>query len=142
MPARDIQAVAAEMHDGTRVVWLANLTGAAQNVTLDPAVKNGRIFLLDADSFVAAAADRDAATILAKPFSGSTVKLKPYGIAKITGTIKVTSSGQHFTVYLDSTYLAGTKIEAEVDFESFSAPVDAALQADLVKTVARRVAAA
>ena len=63
-------------------------------------------------------------------------------IAKITGTIKVTSSGQHFTVYLDSTYLAGTKIEAEVDFESFSAPVDAALQADLVKTVARRVAAA
>jgi hypothetical protein len=61
-------------------------------------------------------------------------------IAKITGTIKVTSSGQHFTVYLDSTYLAGTKIEAEVDFESFSAPVDSALQAKLVKAVAQRVA--
>lgn len=86
VPARDIQAVAAEMHDGTRVVWLANLTGTAQNVTLDPAVKNGRVFLLDADSFVAAAADRDAATSLAKPFSGATVKLKPYGIAKITGS--------------------------------------------------------
>ena len=77
---------AAERRDGTRVVWLANLTGTAQNVTLDPAVKNGRIFLLDADSFVAAAADRDAATSLAKPFSGATVKLKPYGIAKITGS--------------------------------------------------------
>jgi hypothetical protein len=63
-------------------------------------------------------------------------------IAKITGTIKVTSSGQHFQVYLDSTYIAGTKIEAEVDFESFSTPVDAALQAKLVKAVAQRVAAA
>jgi len=63
-------------------------------------------------------------------------------IAKITGTIKVTSSGQHFKVYLDSTYIAGKKIEAEVDFESFGAPVDAALQAKLVKAVAQRVAAA
>lgn len=63
-------------------------------------------------------------------------------IAKITGTIKVTSSGQHFKVNLDSTYIAGKKIEAEVDFESFGAPVDAALQAKLVKAVAQRVAAA
>jgi hypothetical protein len=61
-------------------------------------------------------------------------------IAKITGTIKVTSSGQHLQVYLDSTYIAGKKIEAEVDFESFSAPVDSALQAKLVKAVAQRVA--
>jgi hypothetical protein len=63
-------------------------------------------------------------------------------IAKITGTIKVTSSGQHLQVYLDSTYIAGKKIEAEVDFESFSTPVDPALQAKLVKAVAERVAAA
>ncbi|MBN8994245.1 MAG: hypothetical protein J0H94_03395 [Rhizobiales bacterium] len=85
-PARDIQAVAAEKADGTRVVWLANLTGEGRNVTLDPAVKNGRIFLLDAGSFVEAAKDRDAATNLARPFSGATVKLAPYAIAKITGT--------------------------------------------------------
>jgi hypothetical protein len=61
-------------------------------------------------------------------------------IAKITGTIKVTNSGKHLQVYLDSTYIAGKKIEAEVDFESFSAPVDSALQAKLVKAVAQRVA--
>lgn len=63
-------------------------------------------------------------------------------IAKITGTIQVTSSGRHIKVYLDSTYIAGRKIEAEIDFESFSAPVDAALQAKLVKAVAQRVARA
>ena len=61
-------------------------------------------------------------------------------IAKITGTIKVTSSGHQLQVYLDSTYIAGDQIEAEVDFESFSAPVDAALQTKLVQAVARRVA--
>jgi hypothetical protein len=86
VPAREVQAVAAEMEDGTRVLWLANLTGEGRNVTLDPAVKNGRIFLLDAASFVAAAQDRDAAANLARPFSGATVKLTPYAIARITGT--------------------------------------------------------
>jgi hypothetical protein len=85
-PAREVQAVAAEREDGTRVVWLANLTGEGRNVTLDPAVKDGRIFILDAGSFVAAAADREAATNLARPFSGATVKLGPYAIARITGT--------------------------------------------------------
>lgn len=61
-------------------------------------------------------------------------------VAKITGTIKVTTSGQHLQVYLDSTYIAGKQVEAEIDFESFGAPVDAALQAKLVKVVAQRVA--
>jgi hypothetical protein len=41
VPAREVQAVAAELKDGTRVVWLANLTGEGRNVTLDPAVRTG-----------------------------------------------------------------------------------------------------
>jgi hypothetical protein len=86
VPAREVQAVAAETRDGTRVVWLANLTGEGRNVTLDPAVKDGRIFILDAGSFVAASEDREAATNLARPFGGATVKLGPYAIARITGT--------------------------------------------------------
>jgi hypothetical protein len=63
-------------------------------------------------------------------------------IATISGTIKVTASGKQLDVYLDSTYIAGKQLEAEVDFESFGAPVDAALQSKLVKAVAQRVAGA
>jgi hypothetical protein len=63
-------------------------------------------------------------------------------IATISGTIKVTASGKQFDVYIDSTYIAGKQVEAEVDFESFSAPADAALQRKLVNAVAQRVAGA
>jgi hypothetical protein len=43
----------------------------------------GRIFVLDAETFAEAAADPDAAEHLAKPFAGGTVELGPYAVASL-----------------------------------------------------------
>jgi len=81
-PLRNVQAVAAESGEG-REVWLANLTGESVDVALDGGMNDGRIFTLDADSFVEAAGDPDAAERLSKPFGGGNVQLGPYAVARI-----------------------------------------------------------
>jgi len=81
-PIRDVQAVAAETGAG-RELWIANLTGEPKAVTLGAKITNGRIFILDADSFVAAAKDVNAVTNLTRPFSGDTVTLGRYASAWI-----------------------------------------------------------
>ena len=63
-------------------------------------------------------------------------------IAKINGSVTVTTSGQRVPVYVDSVYITGRQIEAEIDFEGIGQPVDAALQTKLIKTLAERVGAA
>jgi hypothetical protein len=81
-PARNVQVVAAEGEKG-REVWIANLTGEPAKVTLQSPVGNGHIFVLDAENFVAAADDPDAATNLATPFADEELSLGPYAVARI-----------------------------------------------------------
>ena len=75
-----IEAIAAETGDGVEL-WLANRTGTEQSVALPGAPRD--LFLLDADSFVAATRDPDAIDTLAKPFDNSTLVLTPYAVARL-----------------------------------------------------------
>lgn len=75
-----IEAIAAETGDGVEL-WLANRTGTEQSVVLPGAPRS--LFLLDADSFVAAAGDRDALDHLNQPFSWTTLTLAPYAVARL-----------------------------------------------------------
>ena len=84
-PGRNVQAIAAETETG-REIWLANLTGEPVAVTLRRAPETGSLFVLDADSFVAAAGKPDAAVQLAKPWGGPAVTLGPYAVARIVGS--------------------------------------------------------
>jgi hypothetical protein len=61
-------------------------------------------------------------------------------VATISASIPVTVSGQSITAYVSTAYIVGPQVEAQVDFENVGAPVPAGLQAQLVKTVADRVA--
>jgi len=61
-------------------------------------------------------------------------------VAMARVTVTVTVSGQQATVYVDIAFIAGRQVEAEIDFENAGAPVDSALQRQLVQTVATRVA--
>ncbi|WP_018183870.1 hypothetical protein [Kaistia granuli] len=75
-----IEAIAAETGDGVEL-WLANRTGTEQSVTLPGAPRS--LFLLDADSFVAATGDRDALDHLTQPFDEATLTLAPYAVARL-----------------------------------------------------------
>ncbi|BCP54797.1 hypothetical protein K32_34140 [Kaistia sp. 32K] len=75
-----IEAIAAETGDGVEL-WLANRTGTEQSVALPGAPRD--LFLLDADSFVAATRDPDALDTLTKPFDGRTLVLAPYAVARL-----------------------------------------------------------
>ncbi len=77
-----MQAVAAETAEG-RELWIANLTGDRQAVTLEGAPSEGRLFVLDAETFVEATGDPDASERLSRPFSGTDVELGPYAVAHI-----------------------------------------------------------
>jgi hypothetical protein len=75
-----IEAIAAETGDGVEL-WLANRTGTEQSVTLPGTPRT--LFRLDADDFVAAAGDREALDQLTQPFSGTTLTLPPYAVARL-----------------------------------------------------------
>ncbi len=75
-----VEAIAAETEDGIEL-WLANRTGAPQSANLPRAARD--VFVLDADSFLAAAADPDARTSLAAPFTGRQITLAPYAVARL-----------------------------------------------------------
>ncbi|WEK50149.1 MAG: hypothetical protein P0Y66_21245 [Candidatus Kaistia colombiensis] len=75
-----IEAIAAETGDGVEL-WLANRTGEEQSVAL-PGVPRD-LFLLDADSFVAAAQDPNALDTLTKPFDDRTLVLTSYAVTRL-----------------------------------------------------------
>ncbi len=81
-PARNIQAVAADTGQGCEL-WIANLTGERSVVAIDGMPSGGSAFVLDADSFVAAASDVNAAERLARPFAGGPVDLSAYAVVRI-----------------------------------------------------------
>ncbi len=75
-----VEAIAAQTDDGTEL-WLANRTGTPQLVRLPGPPRDA--FVLDADSFVAAAADPHARETLATPFTSSRITLAPYAVARL-----------------------------------------------------------
>ena len=75
-----IEAIATESGDGVEL-WLANRTGSEQSVTLPGTPRD--LFLLDADSFVAASQERNALDTLTKPFEDRTLTLSPYAVARL-----------------------------------------------------------
>ena len=81
-PIRNVQAVGAETQ-GEREVWIANLTGDATAVALTPELGNGKLFVLDADTFVEAARNPDAAHTMAQSWDGGAVELGPYAVARL-----------------------------------------------------------
>jgi hypothetical protein len=56
------------------------------------------------------------------------------------GVVKLSSGGQTVTLYADTFFIRGDRIEAEVDFSSLGARVDSALEQKVVTAVARRAA--
>jgi len=66
------------------------------------------------------------------------------GPANVIGTgsvaMPVTADGQQVTIYIDTVFITGPLIEAEVDVESDGAPVPAAVLQSAVKAVAIRAA--
>jgi D-apionolactonase len=78
-----VQAVAWHA-DGEVVVWLANLTGAAQTVALEGlAGGHARIARLDESSFVRATADADALAALASDGPADELELAPYAALRL-----------------------------------------------------------
>lgn len=68
--------------DGERtVLWIANRTGTEVVVSVPDGASN--LFMLDENGFEAASRAPDAADVLAQPFSGSTLTLKPYAVARL-----------------------------------------------------------
>jgi hypothetical protein len=75
-----IEAIAVETSDGIEL-WLANRTGTPQTAALPGTPRD--LFLLDADSFVAATQDVNALDTLTKPFEDRTLSLPPYAVARL-----------------------------------------------------------
>ncbi len=75
-----VEALAAETGEGVEL-WLANRTGRAQAVTLPRAARD--LFLLDAESFEAAAADPDLSDHLIRALPGASIELPPYAVARL-----------------------------------------------------------
>lgn len=69
------------------------------------------------------------------------------GPSNVVGTaagriVLTTQDGRTGTLYLDTYFIVGERLESEVDFTGFGAPVDPVLQAKLVAAVAGRTASA
>jgi hypothetical protein len=77
---REVQALAVETDAGTEI-WIANLKGEPQRVTLEGA-SAGKIAVLDAARFVEAAGAPDLLE-KAQPFSGSAIELDAYAVARV-----------------------------------------------------------
>ncbi len=75
-----IEGLAAETAEGTEL-WLANRTGNSETLALPRPARD--VFLLDADSFVAAAEDANALETLTRASSAPTIALGPYAVARL-----------------------------------------------------------
>lgn len=82
---RDVQALAVRGPGGL-TVWLANLTGAQQEVRLagEVAVGKATLALLGEGSFEAAARDPDALSRMARPMGEGALTLPAYAVARLT----------------------------------------------------------
>ncbi len=61
-------------------------------------------------------------------------------VGQLTATIPVTVSGTNLPVYIDLYFIAGTRVEAQIDFEDVGQRIDKTLQGQLVEVVAHRIA--
>ena len=75
-----IEGLAAETAEGTEL-WLANRTGTAETLALPRPARD--VFLLDADSFAAAAEDANALETLTRATTATTIALGPYAVARL-----------------------------------------------------------
>ncbi|MEK0085151.1 hypothetical protein [Benzoatithermus flavus] len=81
---RDVQVLAVRSRTGV-TLWLANLTGAQQEVRLagDDVAGTGTLALLDEGSFEAACRDPDALDRIARPASTEALTLPAYAVARL-----------------------------------------------------------
>jgi hypothetical protein len=82
---REIQAIAVE-RDHDIEVWLANLTDQTQTVELTPKLA-GSLSVLSASEFEQAAHDFWTMDTLERAFSGETITLPPYAVARARGNV-------------------------------------------------------
>jgi hypothetical protein len=78
---RDVQAIGALSQTGQEA-WIANLTGERQSVSLWGSLE-GRLALLDEAAFVEAARDPAFMDRATRSFSGSSLDLGPYAVARL-----------------------------------------------------------
>jgi hypothetical protein len=69
--------------------------------------------------------------------AGSPSNVVTYGALHMS----IAAAGQNVDLYLNVAFIVGPLIEAEVDFEGIGAPLDAIIQAGVIKAVSDRVAA-
>ena len=74
---REVQGFAA-----ANELWLANLMGEPRRGKLNGA-RSGRLAVLDAESFLAAAEHPDALDRLERPFAGDEFELDAYAVARL-----------------------------------------------------------
>ncbi|HSM40483.1 MAG TPA: hypothetical protein VK862_07005 [Afifellaceae bacterium] len=79
---RSVQALAVS-GDGGTTVWLSNLTGEPQTVSLSGVPEAGMVRLLDASAFEAACGDADWRGGPATQVSASAIELDAYAVAEI-----------------------------------------------------------
>jgi hypothetical protein len=79
---REMQAIAFAGERGIEI-WLANLTNQTQSVELTPKLV-GSLSVLSASEFEQAARDFLTMDSLERPFSGETIMLPPYAVARVT----------------------------------------------------------
>jgi hypothetical protein len=79
---REVQAFAASVKGGEEI-WLANLTGEPQRVTLSATSTAGHLSCLDASRFSALADHADALDKLTKPFLDGEIELDAYAVARL-----------------------------------------------------------
>ncbi len=80
---RNLQALAVRGEGGAVELWLANLTGDTQLVSLDPSMASARVAVLDEEGFVAATRSPDAMDSFEKPLGATDISLDAYAVARI-----------------------------------------------------------
>ena len=82
---REMQAIAFAHERGIEI-WLANLTGQTQSVELSPKLV-GSLSVLSASEFEQATHDFLTMDSLERAFSGKTILLRPYAVARGKGNV-------------------------------------------------------
>jgi hypothetical protein len=80
---RNLQALAVRREGGAVELWLANLTGEKQQVSLDPSMASASIAVLDDEGFVAATHSPEAMDHVEKAMGGSEINLGPYAVGRV-----------------------------------------------------------
>jgi hypothetical protein len=78
-----LQALAVRGEGGAVELWLANLTGDTQLVSLDPSMASARVAVLDEEGFVAATRSPVAMDSFEKPLGATDISLDANAVARI-----------------------------------------------------------